>query len=381
MPRTCAYDTMNDIWQLAVRPSAIFTVSDFGAFGVLNWCADHGVHVPRDLSVLEFEGIRSGDYVNPALSSVAHPVEQLGVKPRRHADRQCPRTDPTLSIPRRPPKHRTGARWNVRVGRKHRKGIRLMRTNYNKAFTLIELLIVIAIIAILSAILFPVFATAREKARQTACASNEKQIGLGLMQYVQDNDKSYPLGLVTDRGVGWAGQIMPYVKASQVFTCPSDTTIAGGQNSAISYAMNQSTIWAAPNCTAPYQASQFTSPPVTIMVFEVAGVAWFPATDAPYFGSWSSSPTGNGMAPYNFYYGHAAVSGQVGYSTGVFPYNGESSSDPTYAPGPRHSNGSNFIFADGHVKWMTANRISPGLSAPGAGSAATKLAAAITRLV
>ena len=62
----------------------------------------------------------------------------------------------------------------------------------NRAFTLIELLVVIAIIAILAAILFPVFAQAREKARQTSCLSNEKQIGLAMMQYVQDYDEAFP---------------------------------------------------------------------------------------------------------------------------------------------------------------------------------------------
>ncbi|GIV07592.1 MAG: hypothetical protein KatS3mg017_0794 [Fimbriimonadales bacterium] len=60
-------------------------------------------------------------------------------------------------------------------------------------FTLIELLVVIAIIAILAAILFPVFAQAREKARQTQCLSQNKQIGVAAMMYVQDYDETFPL--------------------------------------------------------------------------------------------------------------------------------------------------------------------------------------------
>jgi prepilin-type N-terminal cleavage/methylation domain-containing protein/prepilin-type processing-associated H-X9-DG protein len=96
--------------------------------------------------------------------------------------------------------------------------------NGKRAFTLIELLVVIAIIAILAAILFPVFAKAREKARQTSCASNEKQIGVAIIQYTQDYDEVYPL--VGDGEGGeytWAQEIFSYVKSTAVFACPDNT--------------------------------------------------------------------------------------------------------------------------------------------------------------
>src|SRR4028118_772147 len=106
------------------------------------------------------------------------------------------------------------------------------RTGFRAGFTLIELLIVIAIIAILAAILFPVFARARANARKASCLSNEKQVGLGILQYTQDYDETYPTGMTegfdsagaTRRGMGWAGQISPYVKSAQVFVCPDDQT-------------------------------------------------------------------------------------------------------------------------------------------------------------
>jgi prepilin-type N-terminal cleavage/methylation domain-containing protein/prepilin-type processing-associated H-X9-DG protein len=100
-------------------------------------------------------------------------------------------------------------------------------TMMRRGFTLIELLVVIAIIAILAAILFPVFARAREQARKTACLSNLKQIGSGILLYVQDYDETLvPVSTGTCPGpdsYGWADLIYPYVKNAQLFDCPSAT--------------------------------------------------------------------------------------------------------------------------------------------------------------
>ena len=93
-------------------------------------------------------------------------------------------------------------------------------------FTLIELLVVIAIIAILAAILFPVFARAREKARQTSCASNLKQMTLAMHMYAQDYDETLPFCITGNVYMTvWSvyQSVQPYVKNEQVLLCPSDT--------------------------------------------------------------------------------------------------------------------------------------------------------------
>ncbi len=105
------------------------------------------------------------------------------------------------------------------------------------AFTLIEILVVISIIAILAAILFPAFARARENARRTSCLSNLRQIGLGLQQYTQDYDEQNSRSWYVSSGASdalgsykWMDAIYPYVKSEQIFNCPSHTlpvTISG----------------------------------------------------------------------------------------------------------------------------------------------------------
>jgi prepilin-type N-terminal cleavage/methylation domain-containing protein len=99
-----------------------------------------------------------------------------------------------------------------------------MRRN---GFTLIELLVVIAIIAILAAILFPVFAQAREKARQTMCLSNSRQMGLAVQMYTQDYDEVLPtVRMMGTPGESWIVLIQPYVKNELLRRCPSDNSPA-----------------------------------------------------------------------------------------------------------------------------------------------------------
>jgi prepilin-type N-terminal cleavage/methylation domain-containing protein/prepilin-type processing-associated H-X9-DG protein len=186
-----------------------------------------------------------------------------------------------------------------------------------RGFTLIELLVVIAIIAILAAILFPVFAKAREKARQTSCLSNMKQMALAWLQYCQDYDEmsptSYWMTAPADLGPGWGATFfcsktapILYTKNTQMFICPSTT----GWNN---YATNIN-FW-----STGYKLSTWTKPAETILHGCSEVDAWCLNPQKP-----------------------AAPAHGTCYQT---------------YPTTRHNEGANLSFVDGHAKWTKASNV------------------------
>lgn len=203
-----------------------------------------------------------------------------------------------------------------------------------KGFTLIELLVVIAIIAILAAILFPVFAKAREKARQSSCLSNVKQIMLAQLQYCQDYDEKFsnnsyaqPTGQVSIPDF-----LAPYCKNTQIFICPSGSTLAptlgNSWNAPGGYSYNQAAYTASIGGSYLFYCcalASITTPSTTIVLgdgngaVQVLGADLNTAVDPNELGS-----TAGGQGKFR----------------------------------ARHNGGANFAFVDGHAKWLALSAIS-----------------------
>jgi prepilin-type N-terminal cleavage/methylation domain-containing protein/prepilin-type processing-associated H-X9-DG protein len=235
-----------------------------------------------------------------------------------------------------------------------------------KGFTLIELLVVIAIIAILAAILFPVFAKAREKARQISCASNEKQIGLGILQYVQDNDETYPCGNNGRTGAGWATQIYPYTKSAGIYHCPDDSSNNGRE----SYGFNQNLAGGGDGTRgAAMTLSGSNAPASTILVAEtIACGGGYPIPGTVLNETYS--PAVNGLA----YPGPRGVQNvESDTCTGTaYGYAGGTSGGSQRVA--RHTDAANWLLSDGHVKYLRPTRISVGYNAVSATADQTTIA-------
>ncbi len=226
---------------------------------------------------------------------------------------------------------------------------------FHSGFTLVELLIVIAIIALLAAILFPVFARARENARRASCQSNMRQLALGITQYTQDYDERFPIqcvvGDITNGGpIGWADAISPYLKNRQIFYCPSGTMSQHPDTSPNEVGYTEYYINSALSNTATLELPDYGAGGIN------QAVVGHPAqTILNVDGESDSNSTarfrGNGMAS----------SGHDGTSEQHYP--------GYYAPGlattgslkQKHFNGSNLSFVDGHVKWYNLGNGSTGV--------------------
>jgi len=214
------------------------------------------------------------------------------------------------------------------------------------AFTLVELLVVVAIIALLAAILVPVFGVARENARRTQCLNNMKQIGMALIQYAQDNDETLPLQGVPGTFVAsgnqygadinlffaptsppnYFGALLPYVKNRQVFICPDEqpSTMAGTIPT-----VDGDTAYMGNGVLMQCPLSKMGNPSSLVWIQErylrlsylymrpgiIVNTSGFPTTSPPSYQTW-----------------HNFANGIENYSD-------------------NHFNGGNLLFADGHAKW------------------------------
>ena len=174
--------------------------------------------------------------------------------------------------------------------------------NMKRAFTLVEILIVVALVAMLAAFLWPVFERMRSGRNKASCQSNLKQIGLGLMQYIRDYDEKWPPARATSL-TGWSDVVMPYIKSEQIFQCPAWGRTDAQFSTDYFYNRRLSRVSLAVNKV----------PSATIMTGDGEG-------SAPTWNSWLKLPA--------------------------------DAKTNSSSPAQRHTDGANYGFADGHVKFF-----------------------------
>ena len=196
-----------------------------------------------------------------------------------------------------------------------------IRMQHRGAFTLIEILIVVAIISILAATLFPVFARARENARRASCSSNLKQIGVAWHMYVQDYDDVMPTyELIYYTGV--EPLLRPYIKNAQVFVCPSTDKLLTGYGVPVINAAWDTSAYRSTATISTSQQTLFSRVPRPTLICLMA----------------------------EYRYGSALK----------YTFTATNPTDGSYGGFPvldRHLGGSNYLFFDGHVKWLKSETV------------------------
>jgi prepilin-type N-terminal cleavage/methylation domain-containing protein len=248
-----------------------------------------------------------------------------------------------------------------------------------KAFTLIELLVVIAIIAILAAILFPVFSQAREKARQTTCVSNQRNLSMAHQQYIQDYDELFAIRVpyldndamtqyadqvgfftsppdarppepqvpVPGRRAYWANVIQPYMRNYQIYSCPSSVGVAlvtdHRVNIPLSYQYN--------SLLSAYSLAGVINPTKCLLMTEIYGnrAPIVLASHEPRFTNWLGS--------YPWTYRPKVTplgTCDTTQETRAFFYFWTDGSGNIVLPGDMrvHTGGTVYMHVDGHVKWQ-----------------------------
>lgn len=201
-----------------------------------------------------------------------------------------------------------------------------------EGFTLVELLVVIAIIIILAAILFPVFARARDKAQQTKCVNNLKQMGTAIAMYEDDYDDVLPFGVWSPAGRLWMDLMDPYIKQL---------------NGTAGYEETQGELYKCPSApieeaTIAYQAGRSYGYNPFLNFDASMNTVKFPSSTLRITEGSAKDPDGPANAP------------DPGGSM-VMPYPGRQGF-PGYAPG-WHSGFNSCLWFDGHVCTMTRQRV------------------------
>ena len=150
-----------------------------------------------------------------------------------------------------------------------------MSSRSRTGVTLPQVAVVLAIIAFVAAVLFPVFQKVDNHPRHGTCASNMKQLGLAMTQYSQDADENFPAG-ANAAGNGWAGELYPFVKSTGAYHCPNDVQ----DGAFVSYAENQNLVKqnyvnlpASAATVAPYEFTTLNCDPTTAETVSATGLS------------------------------------------------------------------------------------------------------------